>query len=68
MIFKRFSPKNLAKIVAVFAQTSANFCKNLIMTLVFEKSAKFFAETCDHNIDPWTIARFITPASEVTNN
>jgi hypothetical protein len=45
MIFKIFSPKNLAKILAFFAQTADNFCKNLIITLVFEKNANFFAES-----------------------
>jgi hypothetical protein len=44
MIFKIFSPKNLAKILAFFSQTTATFCRNLIITLVFEKNAKFFAE------------------------
>jgi hypothetical protein len=44
MILKIFSPKNLAKILAFFAQTTAIFCKNLIITLVFEKNAIFFAE------------------------
>jgi hypothetical protein len=28
MILKIFSPKNLAKILALFAQTTATFCKN----------------------------------------
>jgi hypothetical protein len=42
MILKIFSPKNLAKILAVFAQTTASFCKNLIITLAFEKNANFF--------------------------
>jgi hypothetical protein len=28
MILKIFSPKNLAKILAFFAQTTASFCKN----------------------------------------
>jgi hypothetical protein len=41
MILKIFSPKNLAKILAFFAQTTASFCKNLILTLVFEKNANF---------------------------
>jgi hypothetical protein len=36
MILKILSPKNLAKILA--------FYKNLIITLVFEKNANFFAE------------------------
>jgi hypothetical protein len=44
MIFQIFSPKILAKILAFFAQTAATFCKNLIITLVFEKNANFFAE------------------------
>jgi hypothetical protein len=43
-ILKIFSPKNLAKILAFFAQTAATLFKNLIITLVFEKSAHFFAE------------------------
>jgi p-aminobenzoyl-glutamate transporter AbgT len=41
MIFKIFSPKNLAKILAFFAQITACFCKNLIITLVFERNAIF---------------------------
>jgi hypothetical protein len=50
--------KNLAKILAFFVQPTARFCKNLIITLIFEKNANFFAENwqkitknCDHNID-----------------
>jgi Na+-translocating ferredoxin:NAD+ oxidoreductase RnfG subunit len=42
MIFKIFSPKNLAKILAFFAQSAATFCKNLIIKLFFEKNANFF--------------------------
>jgi hypothetical protein len=41
MILKIFSPKNLAKKLAFFAQTTAIFCKNLSITLVFEKNAIF---------------------------
>jgi hypothetical protein len=42
MILKIFSSKNWAKILAFFAQTAAaTFCKNLIITLVFEKNALF---------------------------
>jgi hypothetical protein len=41
MILKIFSPKNLAKILAFFAQTTASSCKNLIITLAFEKNANF---------------------------
>jgi hypothetical protein len=55
MIFKIFSPKNLAK---KLAQLLLVFEKNVIITLVFEKNANFcrklakIAENCDHNIDP----------------
>jgi hypothetical protein len=58
MILKTFSPKNFAKILAFFAQTTATFCKNLIITLVFEKNAIFSPEigknrkNCYHNIGP----------------
>jgi hypothetical protein len=41
---KIFSPKHLAKILAFFTQTIANFCKKVIITLGFEKNSKFFAE------------------------
>jgi predicted sugar kinase len=45
MIFNIFSPKNLAKILAFFARTTASFfVKILIITLVFEKNANLFAE------------------------
>jgi hypothetical protein len=35
---EKFSEKN-----GVFAQTTASFCKNLIITLVFEKNSIFYA-------------------------
>jgi hypothetical protein len=44
MIFKIFSPKNLAKILAFLTQIKAKLCKKLIITLVFEKNANFFGE------------------------
>jgi hypothetical protein len=44
MIFKIFSLKNLAKILAFFAQNKAKLCKDWIITLVFEKNANIFAE------------------------
>jgi hypothetical protein len=57
--FKIFSPKNLAKILAFIAQTTITFCKNMIIKLVFEKTATFFrrklakiVENYDRNIDP----------------
>jgi hypothetical protein len=42
--FYIFSPKNLAKILAFLAQSTASFCKKLIITSVFEKNANFLAE------------------------
>jgi hypothetical protein len=50
MIFKIFSPKNLAKILAFFAQTAATFCKIFIITLVFEKNDNIFAKKLGKNI------------------
>jgi hypothetical protein len=44
MISKIFSLKNLAKILAFFVQTTASFCKNMIITLVFEKKMPIFFE------------------------
>jgi hypothetical protein len=49
----------LAKNLAVFTQTTANFRKKMTITLVSEKTAYFrklakIAENCDHNIDPWS--------------
>jgi hypothetical protein len=46
MILKIFSPKNSAKNLAFLTQNNAKLCKNLIITLVFEKNANFFAENC----------------------
>jgi hypothetical protein len=44
-IRKIFSPKYLAKILALFAQTTAMFCKNFIITLFLKKKpANFFTE------------------------
>jgi hypothetical protein len=62
MIFKVFSQKKIAKILAFFAETTDCLRKNLIITLVFEKNANFFrrklgkiAENWDRNIDPWQL-------------
>jgi hypothetical protein len=59
MIFKISSPKNFAKKLAFLTQNKAKLCKNLIITLVFEKNANLFfrhlakiPENFDHNIDP----------------
>jgi hypothetical protein len=46
MIFKIFSPKNLAKKLAFLTQNNAKLCKIFIITLAFEKNANFFAENC----------------------
>jgi hypothetical protein len=44
MIFEIFSPKKIAKKLASLTQNKAKLCKILIITLVFEKNANFFAE------------------------
>jgi hypothetical protein len=41
MIFKIFLAKNSAKKMAFLTQSKAKLCKNLIITLVFEKNAFF---------------------------
>jgi hypothetical protein len=41
MILKIFSPKKIAKKLAVLTQNKAKLCKILIITLVFEKNANF---------------------------
>jgi hypothetical protein len=53
MIFKRF---------CIFCSNYSYFLKKMIIRLVFEKNANFFrrklakiAESCDHNIDPWSL-------------
>jgi hypothetical protein len=59
MIYKIFSPNNLVKILAFFAQIMASFSKNLITPLVFCEQRNFcrrklanIAENFDHNIGP----------------
>jgi hypothetical protein len=46
MIFKNIFAKKYGKKLAFFTRNNANFCKKLIMTLVFEKKANFFAKNC----------------------
>jgi hypothetical protein len=60
MILEIFSPKNLAKMFAFFAQTSVSFCKNCDHNIGFWEKRQIFrrklakiAENRDHNIDPW---------------
>jgi hypothetical protein len=58
MFFLIFSPKNLAKKLAFFAQTTASFCKNSDHNIDFLEKRRFFrrkflkiAENCHHSID-----------------
>jgi fructoselysine-6-P-deglycase FrlB-like protein len=44
MIFKIFSPKKISKNWRFLTQNQAKLCKILIITLVCEKNANFFAE------------------------
>jgi hypothetical protein len=46
MIFKIFSPKNSVKKLAFLTENKAKLCKLLIIALLFEKNAIFFAENC----------------------
>jgi hypothetical protein len=59
-IFKIFLPKNLAKKLAFFAQTTASFWKQIDNNIGFWEKRQFFrrklakiAENCDHDVDPW---------------
>jgi hypothetical protein len=54
-----FSQKDLAKKCRFLNQATTRFCKNFIITLVFEKNANLFSpkidkivENSDRNIDP----------------
>jgi hypothetical protein len=49
MILKIFSPKSLANILAFFAQTTASFSQNVIVTLLFEKKRQFFSPKIAQN-------------------
>jgi hypothetical protein len=42
--FENIFAEKIAKILAFFAKTTASFCINLIITLVFEEKRHFFAE------------------------
>jgi hypothetical protein len=44
MIFKIFSPKKSTKKLAFLTENKAKLFNKLIITLVFEKNANFFAE------------------------
>jgi hypothetical protein len=60
MIFKIFSPKYSAKKLAFLTRDKAKICKILIITLVFEKNANFFAENCQKS--PKIVIITLTPA------
>jgi hypothetical protein len=59
MLFKLFSPKNLAKNLSSLTQNKAKLSKNLIIILVFEKNAYFFAE--NHRKLPKIVVTTSTP-------
>jgi hypothetical protein len=59
MIFELFSPKKSAKQLAFLTQNKAKLCKILIITLVFEKNAIFFAENCQKS--PKIVIITLTP-------
>jgi hypothetical protein len=42
--FKNIFAEKFSKKLAFFVQTTASFCKNVIITLVFQKNANFLAE------------------------
>jgi hypothetical protein len=44
IILEKFLTKNFAKILAFITQNKAILCEDLIVTLVFEKNAIFFAK------------------------
>jgi hypothetical protein len=46
MILKIFSPKKMAKHLAFWTQNEAKLFNNLIISLLFEKNANFFAKNC----------------------
>jgi hypothetical protein len=59
MILKNIFGEKFGENIGVFVQTTASFCKNLIIAFVFEKNANFLrrkmaknAENYDRNIDP----------------
>jgi hypothetical protein len=46
MIFKNIFAESSAKKLAFLTENKANFFFKLMITLVFEKNANFFAENC----------------------
>jgi hypothetical protein len=52
MIKKKYFRLNITKKLAFFTHTTASFCKDFLITLVFEKNNNIFAENSNHNMDP----------------
>jgi hypothetical protein len=46
MIKKKIFPEKFSEKIGFLTQNKAKLCKILIITLVFEKNANFFAENC----------------------
>jgi isopenicillin N synthase-like dioxygenase len=54
VILEVFFANNLSTILAFLTQnTTANYAREVIITLDFKKIAIFFAKNIDYNIDPW---------------
>jgi hypothetical protein len=49
LILKIFPPKNVAKILELFARATASFRKNWIIAMVFDKDVIFSAENMEKN-------------------
>jgi hypothetical protein len=65
LVFFNIFAKKFREKLAVLGQAKASFCKNLIITVAFEKNAIFcrrklakIEENADHNIDPCSEAPF----------
>jgi hypothetical protein len=44
VIVKIFSPKKLAKMLAIFTETAAIYAENIVITLVFKKTFNFLPQ------------------------
>jgi hypothetical protein len=53
MILKIFPPKKFGENGGFFAETTASFCKHLIIALGFEKDANLFAENWPKIAETW---------------
>jgi hypothetical protein len=59
LCFQNIFAQKLAEKLAFFAQTTASFCKIVILTFGFREKRQFFrqklskiSKNCRHNIDP----------------